>query len=57
MTTFAAAPGRDHGGTLNAGTNYVFCKVRGAQVGSGSAYNHWWLYTDMDTGGCEPATP
>ena len=20
-------------------------------MGSGNAYNHWWLYTDMDTGG------
>ncbi|MFF1723255.1 CHAP domain-containing protein [Streptomyces sviceus] len=51
VDTFAGAPGRDHGGSLYAGRNYVFCKVWGAQVGSGSAYNHWWLYTDMDTGG------
>ncbi|MFJ3339128.1 C40 family peptidase [Streptomyces sp. NPDC086766] len=51
VKTFASAPGRDHGGTLYAGTNYVFCKVWGSQVGSGSTYNHWWLLTDMDTGG------
>jgi hypothetical protein len=42
---------RDGAGTLYAGTNYVFCKEWGAKVGSGSAYNHWWLSTDMDTGG------
>ncbi|RPF33818.1 CHAP domain-containing protein [Streptomyces sp. TLI_185] len=51
VKTFTTASGRDHGGALYAGTNYVYCKVWGAQVGSGSAYNHWWLYTDMDTGG------
>ena len=51
VTTFAATSGRDHGGTLNAGTNYVFCKEWGSKVGTDSAYNHWWLYTDMDTGG------
>ncbi|WP_374118023.1 CHAP domain-containing protein [Streptomyces sp. RKAG337] len=51
VKTFASAPGRDHGGRLNAGRNYVFCKAWGAQVGTGSSYNHWWLYTDMDTGG------
>ncbi|MFJ4783811.1 CHAP domain-containing protein [Streptomyces sp. NPDC088794] len=51
MKTFATAAGRDHGGKLYAGRNYVFCREWGTQVGSGSAYNHWWLYTDMDTGG------
>jgi hypothetical protein len=51
VRTFSAAPGRDSGGTLNAGRNYVFCKVWGNQVGTATAYNHWWLYTDMDTGG------
>ncbi len=35
-------------GVLNAGTNYVFCKVRGARVGSATQYNHWWLLTDLD---------
>ncbi len=35
-------------GILRAGTNYVFCKVRGARVGSASQYNHWWLLTDLD---------
>ena len=38
-------------GALDAGTNYVFCKAWGAQVGTSSAYNHWWLWTDLDTGG------
>ncbi|MFF7051518.1 hypothetical protein ACFY94_24490 [Streptomyces griseorubiginosus] len=51
VRTFSTAPGRDHGGKLFAGRNYVFCHEWGAQVGSGSAYNHWWLYTGMDTGG------
>ncbi|WP_226467728.1 N-acetylmuramoyl-L-alanine amidase [Luteimonas panaciterrae] len=37
-------------GTLNAGTNYVFCKAWGRQIGSGSSYNHWWLKTDLDVG-------
>ena len=37
-------------GTLYAGTNYVYCKVWGRQIGSGSAYNHWWLKTDLDVG-------
>jgi hypothetical protein len=45
------APGRDHGGRLNKGRNYVFCKVWGAVAGNGSQFNHWWLKTDMDTGG------
>ncbi|KRD23317.1 hypothetical protein ASE41_09945 [Streptomyces sp. Root264] len=51
MNTFATTTGRDHGGKLYAGRNYVFCREWGSQVGSGGAYNHWWLYTDMDTGG------
>ncbi|HEV2345278.1 MAG TPA: DUF1906 domain-containing protein [Actinocrinis sp.] len=37
-------------GTLNAGNNYVYCKVWGPVVGNASAYNHWWLYTDPDSG-------
>lgn len=37
-------------GTLYAATNYVFCKAWGRQIGSGSAYNHWWLKTDLDVG-------
>jgi len=56
VDTFAAAPvyasatSTAQTGTLNAGTNYVFCKTWGRQIGSGSAYNHWWLKTDPDTG-------
>ncbi|WP_392671344.1 M23 family metallopeptidase [Streptomyces sp. LN785] len=55
VDTFAAATGyaapdtADAQGVLNAGTNYVYCKVWGAQIGSGGAYNHWWLKTDLDT--------
>ncbi|MEE1790245.1 M23 family metallopeptidase [Streptomyces sp. BE308] len=48
-TGYAAANTADAQGVLNAGTNYVYCKVWGAQVGSGSSYNHWWLRTDLDT--------
>jgi hypothetical protein len=56
VDTFAAAPvyasatSTAQTGTLNAGTNYVFCKTWGRQIGSGSAYNHYWLKTDPDTG-------
>ncbi|MEO3862182.1 M23 family metallopeptidase [Acrocarpospora sp. B8E8] len=55
VDTFAAAPGYStpggtRTGTLNAGTNYVFCKVWGPIVQVGSAYNHWWLKTDLDSG-------
>ncbi|WP_455360729.1 M23 family metallopeptidase [Streptomyces sp. SYSU K21746] len=35
-------------GTLRAGTNYVFCKVKGDRVGDGSSFNHYWLRTDLD---------
>jgi CHAP domain len=56
VTTFASAPGYGGGwrrvGTLYAGTNYVFCKDWGAQISdSVGNYNHWWLWTDLDTGG------
>lgn len=55
VDTFADAPGHDAPGgavtgTLNAGTNYVFCRVWGPEVRVGAAFNHWWLYTDLDTG-------
>ncbi len=56
VDTFAAAPvfasptSTTQTGTLNQGTNYVFCKAWGRQIGSGSAYNHWWLKTDPDSG-------
>jgi hypothetical protein len=56
VDTFSAAPvyasptSTAQTGTLNQGTNYVFCKAWGRQVGSGSAYNHWWLKTDPDSG-------
>ena len=55
VDTFASANGyastttsSTRRGTLNAGTNYVFCKKRGAQVRVGSSYNSWWLLTDLD---------
>lgn len=55
VDTFANAPGYSspgatQTGTLFAGTSYVYCKVWGPQVGSGGAYNHWWLQTDLDAG-------
>jgi hypothetical protein len=55
VDTFADAPGYStpggtRTGTLRAGTNYVFCKVAGPTVRVGSAYNKWWLRTDLDTG-------
>ena len=55
VDTFADAPGRSspggtQTGTLNAGTNYVYCRVWGPNVQVGSSFNHWWLKTDLDTG-------
>jgi cell wall-associated NlpC family hydrolase len=57
VDTFANAPGyasptsTTRTGTLNAGTNYVFCKVAGRTIrGSNGTFNHWWLRTDLDTG-------
>lgn len=55
VNTFAAAPGlRTPGGvrtgTLNKGTNYVYCKVSGPGVRVGGDFNHWWLKTDLDVG-------
>jgi hypothetical protein len=40
-------------GTLYANSsNYVFCKAWGSKVSDSSGnYNHWWLWTDLDTGG------
>ena len=38
----------DAQGVLNKGSNYVYCRVWGARVGSGSQFNHWWLRTDLD---------
>jgi hypothetical protein len=38
-------------GTLNAGTNYVYCRVWGREItGGNGSFNHWWLKTDPDTG-------
>jgi hypothetical protein len=55
VDTFADAPGRAtpggaRTGTLRKGRNYVYCKVRGPEVRVGSAYNRWWLKTDLDVG-------
>ena len=55
VDTFANAPGSSspggaRTGTLNAGTNYVYCKVWGPKVQVGGDYNHWWLLTDLDVG-------
>jgi hypothetical protein len=55
VTTFADAPGRatpggTQTGTLNKGRNYVFGKVVGPVVRSGSDHNKYWLKTDLDSG-------
>lgn len=56
VDTFAAAPvyasatSTTQTGTLNAGTNYVYCKVWGREISQGSSYNHYWLLTDPDSG-------
>jgi len=52
-TTFANAPAYRGGtqvGTLTKGMKFAFCKAWGGVVGSGSAYNHWWLWADPDVG-------
>ncbi len=55
VDTFADATGyaqpntHDAQGVLNAGTNYVYCKVWGQEIrGANGTYNHWWLKTDLD---------
>ena len=59
VDTFANAPvyasptSTAQTGTLYQGTNYVFCKTWGRQIGTTTSYNHWWLKTDPDSG---PAT-
>jgi hypothetical protein len=47
---FSSATSTTRTGTLNKGTNYVFCKARGREVRDGGSYNHWWLKTDPDVG-------
>jgi len=48
---FASATSTTQTGTLNQGTNYVFCKVWGREIrDSGGSFNHWWLRTDLDVG-------
>lgn len=47
---FASPDSTTETGTLNAGINYVYCKVWGRSIGTDTAYNHWWLRTDPDTG-------
>ena len=41
-------------GSSSAATNpqYVWCRRWGGEVrGSNGSFNHWWLWTDLDTGG------
>ncbi len=43
-------------GSSNTGSNpqYVWCRVWGDKVSNpanSNEYNHWWLWTDLDTGG------
>ncbi len=47
---YASATSTTQTGTLKAGTNYVYCKVWGRQIGDATTYNHWWLKTDPDVG-------
>ncbi|WP_433323636.1 hypothetical protein [Spirillospora sp. CA-294931] len=47
-TGYGAANTGEARGTLLRGTNYVYCKVWGAEVRNGSSFNHWWLRTDLD---------
>jgi hypothetical protein len=47
-TGYAGANTASPQGVLNQGTNYVYCKVWGARVGTSSQFNHWWLKTDLD---------
>jgi hypothetical protein len=56
VNTFGTAPGYRGGwqqvGVLYGNTNYVFCKTWGAEISDSSGnYNHWWMWTDLDTGG------
>ncbi|MER7908994.1 M23 family metallopeptidase [Streptomyces sp. NPDC096068] len=49
-TGYAQANTGNAQGVLNAGTNYVYCKVWGQEIRDASGnYNHWWLRTDLDT--------
>jgi GH25 family lysozyme M1 (1,4-beta-N-acetylmuramidase) len=55
VDTYDNAPGYDRPGgtktgTLNKGTNYVYCRRIGPKVTVGSGYNSWWLKTDLDVG-------
>ena len=56
VDTHAAAPGfpsptsTAQSGTLNRGTHYVYCKAWGREIRSGTAFNRWWLKTDLDVG-------
>jgi Peptidase family M23 len=55
VDTFANAtgystPGGTATGTLNAGTNYVYCKRLGPTVQVGAQHNHFWMLTDLDSG-------
>jgi hypothetical protein len=47
---YASATSTTQTGTLYKGTNYVYCKVWGRQIGDATTYNHWWLRTDPDVG-------
>ncbi|MGW0207795.1 hypothetical protein ACWDZ8_19000 [Streptomyces sp. NPDC003233] len=37
-------------GALNAGTNHVYCRMWGRQIGEATSYDHWWLKTDPGAG-------
>ncbi|NGN66925.1 M23 family metallopeptidase [Streptomyces sp. A7024] len=48
---FASPTSTAQTGTLNKGTNYVFCKAKGREIRDDAGnYNTWWLKTDPDSG-------
>lgn len=47
---FASPTSTSQTGTLYQGTNYVYCKTWGREIRNGTAYNRWWLKTDLDVG-------
>ncbi|MFI6322876.1 hypothetical protein ACIBG8_35445 [Nonomuraea sp. NPDC050556] len=60
VTTFGSAPGylypasgtdKMFQGYLYAGNNYVYCRAWGPEKRVGSDYNHYWLWTTLDSTG------
>jgi hypothetical protein len=51
------SPGGNPSGTLLGGTNYVYCKVMGPDFSGSFGTNHWWLFTDPDSGSARQWVP